>query len=122
MQDAGLSFLASQLGYQLPALLVYLVGALAVAFMRRARAPSLLALAGTAVLLISAVAASAFQAYLLHLQQAGGRDDETRQLMQAVGIAASCIRAGGLALLVAAIFVGRGAAAQTEPDIFEPNS
>lgn len=122
MQDAGMSYLAVQLGYQLPALLTYLVGgALAVAFMGRARVPSLLALAGSGVLLVSTIAAAAFQAYLIHLQQVGGHDDATRQLMQVVAIAASCVRASGLALLVAAIFVGRAAATPTEHDVFDRN-
>lgn len=109
MFDSGASFMLSQIGYQLPALVVYLVaGAAALMFLGRARVPSLLTLAGVGVLLLAAIGVTGLQAYLFHSFQQGQRDPATYgRLMQSIGITGSVVRAAGLLLLVAAIFVDR---------------
>jgi hypothetical protein len=111
MGEAGMSFLMSQLGYQAPALLVYLVAfVLALVFMGRAPTPSVLTMIGVGVLVIATVGVAVAQAWLLDNRQANDRDPaEFARLMGVVGMAGSCVRAIGLGLLVAAIFVGRRA-------------
>ena len=111
MFDSGMSFMLSQVGYQLPAIVVYLVaGVAAVTFLGRARVPSLLTLAGVGVLLLAAFGITGLQAYLFHSFQQGQRDPATYgRLMQITGMMGSFVRAAGLLLLVAAIFVDRRA-------------
>jgi hypothetical protein len=111
MGEAGTSFLLSQLGYQAPALLVYLIAfILALIYMGRASAPSVLTLIGVGVLVVTTIGVAVAQAWLIDSRQAHDRDPaEFGRLMGIVGIAGSCVRAIGLGLLVAAIFVGRHA-------------
>jgi hypothetical protein len=110
MNQSVSSFLISQIGYQGPSLLVYLFAiVISFVFLDRARTASLLTLAAAGGLLLSTLAIAALQAALLVSLQNGGRDPTTfGQLMQIIGITGACIRAAGLALLVVAIFVGRG--------------
>jgi hypothetical protein len=109
MSEAGTSFLLSQLGYQVPVLLVYLVGIiLALVYMRRASLPCALTLTGIGILVVAMVGVAVVQASLMDSRQADGRGPrDIAQLMRSVAIAGSCIRALGVGLLVAAIFVGR---------------
>jgi hypothetical protein len=109
MGEAGTSYLLSQLGYQAPALLVYLVAfILALVYMRRASMPCVLTLVGVGILVVTMLAVAVVQASLLDSRHADGRDPaEFARLMTIVGIAGSCVRAVGLGLLVAAIFAGR---------------
>lgn len=112
MNNAALVFVLSQLGYQAPILLVYLAAfVLALAYLGRTRGPAILTLSGIAVLVLSTLAATAIQAYLIHARGLGGRDPAgISRLMQIVGIAGSLIRAAGTSLLIAAIFTGRRSA------------
>lgn len=114
MNQSIASFLISQVGYQGPSVLVYLFAvAIGFVFLERARTPALLTLAAGGGLLLSTLAIAALQAALLVSLQNGGRDAATfGQLMQVIGITGACIRAAGLGLLVAAVFVGRGPAEQ----------
>jgi hypothetical protein len=108
---AGRSFLMSQIGYQIPALLVYLVAfILALAFMSRATIPCVLTLAGVAVLVVGTLGLTLVQASLFDSRQASGRPAaDFAWLMSLTALAGSCVRAVGLGFLVAAIFVGRRA-------------
>jgi hypothetical protein len=110
MGDAVTSYVLSQLGYQAPALLVYLVAfALALVFMGRALVPSILCLVGVGVLVLTTIAMTVVQAYLLQSRQDDGRGAaEITRLMGIVGFVGGGVRAIGLSLLIAAIFVGRG--------------
>lgn len=109
MSQSVLSFLISQIGCQGPSVLVYLFAiAIAFEFLERAQTPALLTLAAGGDLLLSTLATAALQAALLVSLQNGGRDPASfGQLMQIIGITGACIRAAGVALLVAAISVGR---------------
>ena len=109
MGKAGTSYLLSQLGYQAPALLVYLVAfILALVYMRRASIPCTLTLVGVGILVITTLGMAVMQASLVDSRQVYGGDSERfARLMGIIGLAGSYVRAAGLLFLVAAIFVGR---------------
>lgn len=109
MGKAGTSYLLSQLGFQAPALFVYLVAfILALVYMRRASIPCILTLVGVGILVITTLGMAVMQAYLIESRQVYGGDSERfALLMGSIGLAGSCVRAAGLLFLVAAIFVGR---------------
>jgi hypothetical protein len=109
MGKAGTSYLLSQLGYQAPALLVYLVAfILALVYMRRASIPCILTLVGVGILVITTLGMAVMQASLVDSRQVYGGDSERfARLMGIIGLAGSYVRAAGLLFLVAAIFVGR---------------
>jgi hypothetical protein len=109
MGKAGTSYLLSQLGFQAPALFVYLVAfILALVYMRRASIPCILTLVGVGILVITSLGMAVIQAYLIESRQVYGGDSERfALLMGSIGLAGSCVRAAGLLFLVAAIFVGR---------------
>ena len=112
MGGASTSYLLSQLGYQAPALLVYLAAiVLALVFMGRATAPCILTLIGAGILIAISFGVSVLQAFLIESQQTGrGNAAETARLLGLIGFVGSCGRAVGLGALVAAIFVDRRAA------------
>ena len=100
MNNSIVPYLISQLGYHVPTLLVYMVAfVLSIVFMRRALLPSILTLLGIAVLFIATFAVMVIQAYLIQSRNTGW--------FTTVGIGGNCVRAIGLSLMVAAIFVGR---------------
>jgi hypothetical protein len=108
MDEAGTSFLLSQLGYQAPAMVVYLVAfILALVYMRRASTASILTLIGVSILVVAMIGVAGVQAWLIDSRQPNDREFARR--MGVVGVAGSCVRAIGLGLLVAAVFVGRRA-------------
>jgi len=113
MGEVGTSFLLTQLGYLVPTLLVFLIAfVLALVYMGRARTPTILTLSGVGVLAVAAIGVAVIQAWLVDSRQADGRSAaEFARLMGIVAIAGSVVRAVGLGLFVAAIFVGRRATA-----------
>jgi hypothetical protein len=111
MGEVGTSYLFTQLSYQAPALLVYLVATiLAIVYMGRATMPCLLTLLSVGILVVATLGVVVAQASLLDSEQAGGRD--ISELLRIIVIAGSCVRAVGLGILVAAVFVGRSTVAQ----------
>ncbi|MEK0425345.1 MAG: hypothetical protein RJB11_1436 [Planctomycetota bacterium] len=112
MGEAAMSYLLSQLGYQAPMLLVYLVAfVLALVFMRRASTSCILTLIGVGILVSSMIVITGVQASLIDGFRAGGRNTaDSNRLMWIIGLAGSVARAVGLMFLVAAIFVGRRSA------------
>ncbi len=93
-------YMITQLGYQVPALLVYMFAfVLSLVFMRRALLPSILTLLGIAVLVLATFSVMVIQAYLIQ--------SSNPQWLITVGVGGNCVRAIGLSVLVAAIFVGR---------------
>lgn len=105
MGDAATSYLFNQVGYHVPALIVYLVTCvLALVFITRAPVPSMLALSGAVILGLTTIAVAVLQAYLIENR---GYDQQTAELINLSGKIGAYVRAIGLALLVAAIFVGR---------------
>jgi hypothetical protein len=109
MGKAGTSYLLSQLGYQAPSLLVYLVAfILALVYMRRASIPCILTLVDVGILVITMLGMAVMQASLIDSRQVYGGDSErVARLMGSIALAGSYVRAAGLLFLVAAIFVGR---------------
>jgi hypothetical protein len=101
--DSAVQNMLRQLGYQSPTLIVLVVAAI-VAFMYLGRAPlpSLLTLAGVAVLVLTTFGFAGLQTLLMQ-----NRTPSLGSQMQALAIASGCLRAVGTALLVGAIFVGR---------------
>ena len=120
MGKVGTSHLLSQLGYQAPSLLVYLVAfILALVYMRRSAMPCILTLVGVGILVISTLGVAVMQASLIDSHQVYRRDAaEVSRLMGIIGLDGSCLRAAGLLFLVAAIFVGRRSQVRdwSEPD------
>ena len=120
MGKAGTSYLLSQLGFQAPALFVYLVAfILALVYMRRASIPCILTLVGVGILVITTLGMAVMQASLIDSRQVYGGDSErVARLMGSIALAGSYVRAAGLLFLVAAIFVGRRSQVSgwSEPD------
>jgi len=110
MIDPSLKFLLEQLAYQSPTLLVYLAGVLlATIFMSKYPAASILTLLGFGLLLVTAIAGTGLQSYTLQQRTSGSMPAaQFAQVSMALGICTSVLRAAGLALVLAAVFVGRG--------------
>ncbi len=117
MNTDALSFFFGQLGAQTPALLVYLAGVIAaIVFLRRARMPSLACLLGCGLMIITTLAVTAIQAWMLQLHLDGSWPaSRYGQAMSMIGIVSGAIRAVGLALVVAAVFLGREPARNPAP-------
>jgi len=100
----NLTYFLSAIGSQGPVLFVYLVaGYFSIIYMSRAKLPSMLTLIGVIILLATTFGVTAAQSYLLV-----NRTDATiPQLFQIITVVGGCMRAVGLGLFVAAIFVGR---------------
>jgi hypothetical protein len=110
MNESGMSFFFTQVGYQAPALIVYLVAfVLALTHLEQARSAAILALLGAIVSVLAMIGVAGAQAYLIGARAGNLDSSGFRQLMGVIGIGGSLMKAGGLALLVAAIFVERGA-------------
>ena len=110
MNDAMWSQVTSQILYQLPSLVVYFVAViLAFVYMGRSSLASMLTLVGVGIIVLAIFSGAFAQGYVMQnrFEKAGEANDFHMQ-MRMVGIVGSCARALGLALLVAAIFVGRG--------------
>lgn len=115
MNDRGIQFLTSQLPYHGPALFVYFVaGVLSLIYMSRMTLPALLTLAGVVTMTIATFLSVGMQAFLLQTQSPA-----IGKTMMVVGIVGSCLRAVGLGLVVAAVFVGRDAAHRADPYLHE---
>ena len=103
------SFLLQQIAYASPALLVYLAGVvLAIVFIRKYPMPALLTLGGGLVLLITTIILTLIQYYLFRyrLENAWSAAEYSRVLSM-ITLAANIVRALGLSLWLAAVFVGR---------------
>jgi hypothetical protein len=103
------SFLLQQLAYASPALLVYLAGVvLAIVFIRKYPTPAMLTLGGGVVLLITTVVLTLVQFYLFRYRlESGWSAAEYSRVLSTITLVANIIRALGLSLWLAAVFVGR---------------
>jgi prepilin signal peptidase PulO-like enzyme (type II secretory pathway) len=110
MDRESTTYLLSNLGSQVPALLVLAIATiLAFLHLRRAFLASLLTLAGAAVMVATKFAVAFFQANLFEARRTGDQDpEEFGRMLAMIGFTGSCVQAVGLGLLVVAIFVGRG--------------
>ena len=101
--------LLMQLAVQAPVLLTYLVGAiLALMLSRRAPGPSLLTLAATVLLLLTAVAQGSAQVWLTHAHNDLRLEPRHVGLwFSIIAFVGSGIRAVAVSLLLTAVFIGR---------------
>ena len=101
---ALLPILLSQLLYQLPTFLVCLVGLiLAVRRARELGRAATFLIGGAALLLLTGLGFTVIQSVLIASQP----PNTVGQVMAILGIAGSLLRAAGLGLIVAAVFIGR---------------
>jgi hypothetical protein len=115
MIDPSVKFLLGQLAYQSPTLLVYLAGVLlAILFMPRHRNASILTLLGFGLLLATAIAGIGLQSYIVQQHTDGVmKVEQFAQLSASLGICTNVLRAAGMAMVLAAVFAGRGQSAET---------
>jgi hypothetical protein len=102
----------SQLFGQMPTLLVYLGGiVLCAVWSRRAPRAAMLAMIGCGLLLLTTIGQAFATAY--YINNRGGTPVATLgQIMAAVALVASVLRAAGFAMVLGAVFVGRPQVAQ----------
>lgn len=107
----------TQLVWQSPVLLVYLVGIiLALVFWRRHSGPCLLVLVAAFLLLFVAVTQTiATHSLIRAREELGWGHGELAWMLSAIGLVGSVLRALGTGLFVAAVFVGRRSAWPVEP-------
>lgn len=107
--NSAAPYLLQQLGYATPQLLVYLVGlVLAIVFLRKYPASAMLTLCGSMVLLLTTLGLTFTQFYLFRARfEYGWSTAGYAQVLSLVSLLASIMRALGLALWLAAVFVGR---------------
>jgi hypothetical protein len=108
MTSADVNYLAQQLIYQGPLLLVAGAGfLLSLVFMGRYRWPSVLTLLGTMILLIATLGVVFAQIYFSAQGNPGLAIEASRQLQAAMVIAGSLLRGLGIALILVAVFIAR---------------
>src|SRR5947208_1333879 len=109
MDQPLVPYLANRLIHGSPALLTYLVGiVLAFAYRRRCRRPATLALGGLGVLFVSPIVLTVIDWCLFNKWLAErGSVAEHNRTVAVLSWAATACHAVGVALLVAAVFVGR---------------
>ena len=102
-------YVLQQLGYGSLLLIVYVAGIiLSAIFVRKYPLPSMLTLAGCAILLVNVIGLALVQGYLIDSRmQSGWSGVEYGHMTMIVSIVGSIVRAIGSALLIAAIFLGR---------------
>ena len=107
------SQLAAQFLASLPVWIVYLAGiVLAFVFWSRSRLPCALALAASVLLLLTSIGSMGARAWIMHRHESQGWSaDELSTAFSVVSLLASVAHALGLAMLVTAVFVRRGARA-----------
>ncbi|MBL8794207.1 MAG: hypothetical protein JNM56_09895 [Planctomycetia bacterium] len=107
----------SQLATQLPLFLVYAAGMVfALVFWRRGPIACLLTLLACAVLFLLAIVQTFATQYLLRTRlDLEGDTVRIGTMMTAIGVIAGFLRAVGIGMLIAAVFVGRRAPVWTGP-------
>ncbi|MBL8859273.1 MAG: hypothetical protein JNL28_12255 [Planctomycetes bacterium] len=113
MKNTETAYFASQLAHMAPALLVYVVAAvLAIVFWSRSRAAAILTLLAAFVLSSVAIISPLVHTYLMSLHNDGTLTSQVFSTrMSVVALASTFFHTLGIALLVAAVFVGRSRAA-----------
>lgn len=108
-QSAEMKLFFSQLGYLSPSLFIYLIAAVvSLAYMKRAMLPSLLTLAGVTIMASAGIGFAIMP--WLYLSS----NVEFHQFASLIAICLRCASALGLALVLTAVFVGRGEPADLE--------
>jgi hypothetical protein len=105
----GDSILLQQLIPQIPLLMVYLAGmVLAVVFWGRASGPAIMTVLGCGVLITTTlVMAFVYSSMFERLREGNMTNEQFAQTMRAIGMVGSAGRAGGLLLIIIAVFTGR---------------
>lgn len=104
MNDQGASIMLQQIAWQLPSLLVLVVGLLvALVTFSRNPLPSILTMLGCGLMLLGRLSI-----VLLNLTLMRGGADGDHTMRQVLSIGNTALGAIGLGLLVAAVFAGRG--------------
>jgi xanthosine utilization system XapX-like protein len=106
----NLPVIGQQLLAQAPVLLVYIVGmAFCLLYYGRCPTPAILALVGLALGVVAIIGYTLVFAYLLEIREdLAWSHERFGTVFQSLGVAAGFTRAVGLALIVLAVFVGRG--------------
>jgi hypothetical protein len=128
-EDSPVIMVLMQLLGQTPTLLVYIAGLiLAMFFWQRSPTACALTAAGMALMLLVSVGATVFQIYLFRSRiDNDWSTAEFGRIMTIFTIASTTLRAFGLGLVLAAVFVGRSrqprpvVVAPSEADRFEPS-
>ena len=109
MNDPTISILLQQLIGTFPMLIVSLVGlGLAVVFIRKHTSPAVLTILAILAFWVAAGGAAFAQAYLFRSRlEYGWTNIQYSQMMSIASISTSLVRALGMSLLLAAVFVGR---------------
>lgn len=117
LMNPATSFLLQQLAYSVPALLVYLAGLiLAIIFLGKYPASAMFTLCGSVVLLITTLGLTFVQFYLFRSRlEYGWSAAGYGQVLSIVSLVANIIRALGLSLWLAAVFVGRKSKTVIQP-------
>ena len=111
MNDSTISILLQQLAPAVPMLIVSLVGlVLAVIFIRKHTWPAVLTILAIVAFCVATGGAAFAQVYFLRFRLAYGWTNlQFGQMMSFASISTGLVRALGMALLLAAVFVGRKA-------------
>lgn len=111
MDDPLTSFLISQLAYASPTLIVTFAGLiLALVFIRKQTASAILTILAVLAFWVTAVGTALAQTYLFRSRmQLGWSPARYGQMSSIIAVSGSLVRALGIALLLAAVFVGRRA-------------
>ncbi len=110
MEASGLTYFAQLIGYQVPTILAGLLGViLSIVFISRHRLPAALALVGSGTLIFAPLLVTIAQAYFFSVRVGSGGMSNTSfaQISTVVGWVGGLARGLAIALLVAAVFVGR---------------
>ncbi|MBS0204069.1 MAG: hypothetical protein JSS49_14280 [Planctomycetes bacterium] len=103
MAGPNWSYLMAQLNNHGPVFLVYTVAfVVALVNLGRMWLPAILTIAGVGILAVTTIVLIAAQQYLIN-----SRPTEWQYWLGLLGLLGSCLRALGMGLLVAAVFVGR---------------
>jgi hypothetical protein len=121
MNQTYLSMFFGQMLTQAPVLLVYVVGiVLCAVWWRRAPQAAMLALIGLAIMLMTTLGFSFFQGYVLRTRVTTAQAAAAyQQTMMWLSIGASIIRAAGMGMVIAGVFVGRAQVAVRRGGGFE---
>lgn len=109
MANTGFSFLLRSLGVYTPIIVVCMVGIIvAIIAYRRCPTAAGLTLLALGIHLIAVVGVAVVNAYLIYTMNDGGWDaGAAGQLISAIGVVGGLGRGLSIALLIAAVFVGR---------------
>lgn len=110
MNESLFEYLIRTLPSQIPLLLVYLVGfVMALMLFSHQKVPSLLAMFGFGTLLLTTILSTAATWFVIRLRfENDWTSEKTSTAFQVIAWGFGLVRAGGMGLVVGAVFAGRG--------------